>query len=380
MPEQFARIAALALVGVCALIFLLLVALFGTPAVETPRQGLPRLSDAQIRPPTADSRSPTADRRSPTADRQQPTTDRRPPTADTPTDCPNPATPEPLWVDPVLSPTDALSQKISVTLGRGREISIASEAGTVTLRGNFSNVQPVEIEIPLLPNTTHNLVVSGRVEYASGCFYTLQTRIDRMGNPLVIVQRQNGSVTRAYESPTPWGMAAVGAGQRPIPTMGNGRVGALTVTPLPGAVYVKPFSQVFGVGQEYATSPGAVWLYQAGGDPFRIVAEEGAHVRVQALNGTLNFWTLRSNLVSVPVMPPSWDESVRGREVQVVGGNVYGCEGSLERRLTLGRCMELLGIRQVTLRARVVLETSLLYVVEVNGAPYWISGNALVSP
>ncbi len=120
----------------------------------------------------------------------------------TPTATPNcalnpPPTPEPLWVDPVTSPTSLLAQTLKVYLGRGREITVISEAGRTTITGNFAAATPALVTIPLLPNTTHNLLVQGRVEYVSGCFYTLTTRTDRYGAPLVIVQQG------PTETPTP---------------------------------------------------------------------------------------------------------------------------------------------------------------------------------
>ena len=89
----------------------------------------------------------------------------------TPTATPNcalnpPPTPEPLWVDPVTSPTSLLSQTLKVYLGRGREITVSSEAGVTTVNGTFLSTTPALVTIPLLPNITHNLLVQGRVEYS----------------------------------------------------------------------------------------------------------------------------------------------------------------------------------------------------------------------
>ena len=54
---------------------------------------------------------------------------------------------------------------------------------------------PKEIEVPLLPNTVHNLTVEGKVvEVQQGdCTYggyVLSTTTDRNGAPLVIEQKQ----------------------------------------------------------------------------------------------------------------------------------------------------------------------------------------------
>lgn len=108
-----------------------------------------------------------------------------------PTQCPM-ATPEFFTVEPVTSPTDQLSQTITVDLGYGEAITITAESGTFT--APFDEF-PKQIEITLLPNTTHNLTVEGRVQqvFQGDCVYggyTLRTTTDRNGEPLVIEQRQ----------------------------------------------------------------------------------------------------------------------------------------------------------------------------------------------
>lgn len=105
-----------------------------------------------------------------------------------PTECPR-ATPEFFTVEPVTSPTDQLTQVITVDLGNGETITITSESGVFT--APFDTF-PKEITIDLLPNTTHNLTVEGRVkEVVQGdCTYggyTLSTTMDRNGGPLQIV-------------------------------------------------------------------------------------------------------------------------------------------------------------------------------------------------
>ncbi|MEZ4539685.1 MAG: hypothetical protein R3C43_06840 [Chloroflexota bacterium] len=122
----------------------------------------------------------------PTADSQQPATE-----ASDETPCPL-ATPEFFVVEPVTSPTDQLSQTILVDLGNGEAITITTESGTFTAP---FDAFPKEIEIALLPNTTHNLTVEGKVrEVVQGnCSYggyTLTTTRDRYGEPLVIEQQQ----------------------------------------------------------------------------------------------------------------------------------------------------------------------------------------------
>jgi hypothetical protein len=102
-----------------------------------------------------------------------------------------PPTPEPLWVEPVTSPTGLMTQTLWVTLGRGRAITATSEAGTTAVTGTFSTANAVGLNIPLQPLTVHHISVAGLVEYRPGCFYQLSTASDRHDTALVIVQ--NGS-------------------------------------------------------------------------------------------------------------------------------------------------------------------------------------------
>jgi hypothetical protein len=111
----------------------------------------------------------------------------------TPTLCPA-ATPEPLWVEPVTSPTDQFTQVITVRLGNGEWVNVAAESGAFTVTGSFNAYsQPALVEMGLLPNTTHHVRVTGRVRVVkrNGCVYggyTLSTIRDRFGGPLVITQ------------------------------------------------------------------------------------------------------------------------------------------------------------------------------------------------
>src|SRR5687768_1814287 len=113
------------------------------------------------------------------------------------TSCPQ-ATAEPFWVDPVISPTDQLSQVIAVHIGRGEEVTIVTESGTFTVTGDFGyHSNPALVEISLLPNTVHHLEVTAKVRRGSGsspvenCIYggyTLRATTDNQGAPLTIIQ------------------------------------------------------------------------------------------------------------------------------------------------------------------------------------------------
>ncbi len=341
MPERFARLAALALIVILILALPLLISLFGVLNAPTPTRVPPTqiavlptnrptdrptvIPSATIPPTLAPSPSPT-------------------------TGCPIPATPEPLWVNPVQSPTNLLSQKISITLGRGREITIASEAGMITRQGDFSIARPVEIEIPLVPNAQNNLLVSGRVEYAAGCSYTLQTRVDRVGNPLVIVQNSLGVLSPSV-TPTP---------------------------PAPGTVFLKPFSQVFALNQNTPSLNQQLYLYTGETNAaFQILAQEGAFSHLASQGGTLNFWTLNDNLSLTPSPEPQYDTTFAGRRVEFVSDKIFACEGQYPRNLILGFCAELAGVTEGEVIQSVQVDASVLYMLRVNNKLYWVSSNGL---
>lgn len=348
MPERFARLAALSLVLVLILALPLLVSLFAlmqtnAPA-RTPTKASVMTQTASPAPPPTATFTPTSVPL-PTATALTTVTALPLPTAS----CPNPATPEPLWVDPVVSPTNLLTQKISVTLGRGRELSITSNAGTVTQQGEFSVAQPVVLEVPLAPNISNELLVTGKVEYAPNCFYTLQTRVDRMGQPLVIVQTSG-----ALPNLTP----------------------TVSVT-APGTVFIKPFSQVVGLNQEAPTGSDTIWLYEANADaPFEILAQQGAFTRVQSLGGNLNFWTLNENVVAAPAPEPQF-ENLTVQPVEFVQGNVFACEGRMPRGLILGVCQQFQDPGPAEVLVRATVESSVLYLVRHNYQTYWVSANVL---
>jgi hypothetical protein len=98
-------------------------------------------------------------------------------------------TPETLTVEPVTSPTTLLTQTLRVRLNNSRRVTVTSEAGATI----FFTTSPSTFisPIPLLPNVTHHVVVTGLVEYqGTGCTYTYtrSTTVDKNGAALTIIQ------------------------------------------------------------------------------------------------------------------------------------------------------------------------------------------------
>jgi hypothetical protein len=116
------------------------------------------------------------------------------------------ATPELLRVEPVTSPTNQLSQVITIRAGLLDSASVTLESGTFTVTGDFTNTTPAQVTVTLQPNTTHHLTVSVHVKTqigTGGCTYggyTLSTGNDRTGAPLTIVQSNSSTPTNTPTS------------------------------------------------------------------------------------------------------------------------------------------------------------------------------------
>lgn len=112
----------------------------------------------------------------------------------TPYPCPQ-ATPEYLAVDPVTSPTEELTQWVTVHMGNMEVVTITTESGVFTALDG-------QVEVQLLPNTIHHLEVVARVRTLTspvGCVYggyTLHSTTDRDGARLIIVQGEPGAPRR----------------------------------------------------------------------------------------------------------------------------------------------------------------------------------------
>ncbi len=160
--------------------------------------------------PTATPTSTATNTSTPTTTPTSTATDTSTPTTtptSTPTQCPQ-ATPEPLWVDPVTSPTDQLSQIVTVRIGNGEAVTVTAESGIFTVTGSFdAYAHPALVNVTLLPNTTHHLRVDARVKVITqgDCTYggyTLTTTADRFGAPLIIEQQLPTPTSTPTATPT----------------------------------------------------------------------------------------------------------------------------------------------------------------------------------
>jgi len=173
-----------------------------------------------------------------------------------PTSCPQ-GTPEPLWVEPVTSPTNRLTQTITVRIGNGAAVTVTAESGVFSAMGSFdAYAHPAQVEMALLANTTHHLRVYATVRTVNqgGCVYggyTLATDRDRHGAPLVIVQQPVDSTPTATATSLEFRRAYLplvlrsgsGAAGTPMPTRTpwvTSTPGPPPPTPHPGTLTAMP--------------------------------------------------------------------------------------------------------------------------------------------
>ncbi len=113
----------------------------------------------------------------------------------TATFCPQPTQEAKPQVEPVTSPTDQLTQMLTIYSRNTERLDITSEAGTATIVADAYVPYPAQVTINLLPNTTHHLTVTAYIPGYSNCAgisYTVSTTVDKNGAPLTIVQGPAG--------------------------------------------------------------------------------------------------------------------------------------------------------------------------------------------
>jgi alpha-tubulin suppressor-like RCC1 family protein len=151
----------------------------------------------------------------------------------TPTVTPTPTSNRPPcpWnaqVEPVISPTDRLSQTIVINGVAGAAVKVVTGWGTF----GAVTATPYQVPITLLPNTVHTLTVTVNHNRVGGSPPTLciETRThDRLGAPLVIVQQSATGTPTATPTPTlpPTATPTATAGNTPTATPSP----TLTATP-----------------------------------------------------------------------------------------------------------------------------------------------------
>ncbi len=94
-------------------------------------------------------------------------------------------------MDPIPASTDQASVVVTVHYGIPGKVTVEAESGTFT--GQVTPSGPAQVEVTLLPDTTHHLKVTidaprvGPPNCGAGG-YSLSTDIDNHGAPLVIAR------------------------------------------------------------------------------------------------------------------------------------------------------------------------------------------------
>jgi hypothetical protein len=154
---------------------------------------------------------------------------------------------------------------------------------------------------------------------------------------------------------------------------------ALTPTGTPPArVYLLPFVQVFAIGQAQPSASTQVEMYEGGTDVFEVMTTEGALVRLQTPDGTLNFWTASSNISTAPPLAAQYDYSVRGKTARLASSTVFACAYSNSPTLPFGACQQLTNVSTVQLIAKITSGTFSLYLADFGGMQYVIPSNAVI--
>jgi hypothetical protein len=113
-------------------------------------------------------------------------------------------------VDPVVSPTNELSQWVHIQPGNFERAVVETESGSFT--APFKGGEGASVEVKLLANTVHHLKVTVQISRSkiNGCIdggYSMTVFGDRQGQPLVIIQGKPASPSPSEESFAPENMS-----------------------------------------------------------------------------------------------------------------------------------------------------------------------------
>lgn len=147
--------------------------------------------------------------------------------------------------------------------------------------------------------------------------------------------------------------------------------GTRTATP-PARVYLLPFRQVFAIGQPQPAPITPALLYENGSDIFQVMDRQAGYVRLQTLDARMNFWTGAENISPSPPASPQYDFTVRGKTAQLTNAAGLACMHELNSSPPFSICQPLSNFPTATLTARIFSSSSLLYLAEIGGKPYFL--------
>ena len=150
-----------------------------------------------------------------------------------------------------------------------------------------------------------------------------------------------------------------------------------TITPLP-RVYLLPLRRVFSIGQAQPQTDAPFLLYEMGNDLFQVIGQQGASVRLQTLDGRMNFWTARENISTIPPVAAEYDYGVRGKTARLaVSGFV--CLHNEMPAPVFSICQPQPGFSSARLIAKITAGHIVFYLVEVNGKNYFVPPEVIAS-
>lgn len=177
----------------------------------------------------------------------------------------------------------------------------------------------------------------------------------------------------ARASPTPVPTETLMA----VPTVARPPTGAPTFaptqtptsTPLP-RVYLLPLRRVFSVGQTQPQTDAPFLLYETGGDQFQVIGQQGANVRLQTLDGRMDFWTARENISTIPPAAAEYDYSARGKTARLAAAG-FVCLHSEMPAPVFSICQPQPGLTAARVVAKITAGHIVFYLIEVNGKSYF---------
>jgi hypothetical protein len=150
-----------------------------------------------------------------------------------------------------------------------------------------------------------------------------------------------------------------------------------TITPLP-RVYLLPLRRVFSIGQAQPQTDAPFLLYEMGNDVFQVIGQQGASVRLQTLDGRMNFWSARENISTIPPVAAEYDYGVRGKTARLTASG-FVCLHNETPAPVFSICQPQPGFSSARLIAKITAGHIIFYLVEVNGKNYFVPPEVITS-
>ncbi|MCI0475954.1 MAG: hypothetical protein L0Y55_06875 [Anaerolineales bacterium] len=150
-----------------------------------------------------------------------------------------------------------------------------------------------------------------------------------------------------------------------------------TVTLLP-RVYLLPLRRAFSVGQAQPQADAPFLLYETRSDLFQLIGQQGTNVRLQTLDGRMNFWTARENISTIPPVAAEYDYSARGKTARLVSSG-FVCLHSEMPAPVFSICQPQPGFSSARVIAKITAGHIVFYLVEVNGKNYFVPPEVIAS-